>query len=167
MVATSHGGPRRPRPKGLVKRTLAAARSGARMANWMAEEWFRQALAWYYQRRGHVVVFDRHFFADYYAYDIAGDRGQRPLASRIHGLLLERVYPKPDLVICLDAPAEVLSARKGEGSLEWLEQRRQEYLQLRDVVPRFEVVDASRPPDDVARDVAELIRTYYSEAAAR
>ena len=166
MVASSHGGPRKPKPTGLVRRALAGARSGARIANWMAEEWFRQILAWYYQRRGYVVVFDRHFFADYYAYDIAGDRRERPLASRLHGLLLDRIYPKPDLVICLDAPAEVLSARKGEGSLEWLEQRRQEYLQLRAVVPRFEVVDASRSPDEVARDVAELIRRYYSEAPA-
>src|SRR5207249_8325723 len=136
------------------------------------------------------VLFARHFYSDYYAYDIAPSgwntpprrkvpgtgptpaapspasgypvggaptrpgRG-RPVGSRIHGFLLERVYPKPDLVIYLDAPAEVLLARKGEGTVELLERRRHDYLEMRHRVKEFAVVDASRPADAVAREVTE------------
>ncbi len=156
MVLTSHSNASKPRPKGLAKRAAASLKSGLRTTNWLAEEWYRQLLAWKYQRQGTIVVFDRHFFADYYAHDVAGDaRGS--LARRLHGFVLRRFYPRPDLVICLDAPAEVLFARKGEGTLEWLEARRAEYLSLRSVAPQFAVVDASQPLDDVTRDVAGVI----------
>jgi len=164
MVLTSHGG-RKARPKGPFKRALAGAKSGLRTANWLAEEWFRQVLAWRYRRRGDVVLFDRHFFADYYAHDVAGDtRGS--LARRAHGFVLRRLYPRPDLVICLDAPAEVLLARKGEGTIEWLDARRREYLALADVVDHFEVVDAGRPLDEVTAEVAGTI-VRFCEARKR
>ena len=91
---------------------------------------------------GIVVVFDRHFFADYHAYDVDGER-RLPLSRRIHGYLLAKAYPKPDLVVYLDAPADVLLARKGEGSAELLEQRRDDYLALGEVTPDFAVVDAT------------------------
>ncbi len=97
---------------------VANVRAGLRMANWIAEEWYRQAVAAIEQRRGRVVVFDRHFFCDYYATDIAPRTGRRPMLRRIHGYNLRRLYPRPDLVILLDAPAEVFFARKGEGTLE-------------------------------------------------
>ncbi|HBY96443.1 MAG TPA: hypothetical protein DEP84_21285 [Chloroflexi bacterium] len=165
-IARDEGGPpdrqgAKPRPNGALKRLMLELKSSFRLANRMGEEWFRQGLAWYYQRRGHIVLFDRHFFSDYYTHDIANGGKGRPLASRIHGLMLDRLYPKPDLVICLDAPAEILFARKGEGTLESVEQRRQEYLQLRKLVTHFELVDASRPADDVARAVTELIWDVY------
>ena len=122
---------------------------------------FRQLVAWRFVRRGYIVLFDRHFFTDYYTYDIASNGADRRLSSRIHGWLLEHVYPKPDLVIYLDAPAEVLFARKGEGGLELLERRRQDYLNLRNLVDHCAVVDASLPEDDVARAVTETIESFY------
>jgi thymidylate kinase len=152
----------RKRPKGLVKGALASAKSGLRMANRIGEEWFRQGLAWYYQRRGNIVLFDRHFFSDYYAYDIASAHTDRRLSDRFHGFMLNRVYPRPDLVIYLDAPAEVLFARKGEGTIEALERRRQEYMSLRSVVKHFAVVDATQPEEAVARDVTDLIWEFYN-----
>lgn len=155
----------KPRPRGAWRQAAAGLKSGLRLANRIGEEWFRQALAWYYQSRGYIVLFDRHFFSDYYASDIAQEGAGRPLTSRIHGFMLERLYPKPDLVIYLDAPAEVLFARKGEGSLELLQRRRQEYLQSRNQFRRFAVVDASRPEEDVTRDVSELICSFYNEKA--
>ena len=127
------------------------------MTNWVAEEWFRQAVAEYARRRGEVVIFDRHFFCDYYAYDVVPRHGPRPLSARVHGLLLARAYPRPDLVVYLDAPAAVLHARKQEGTLEFLEQRRQDYLSLADVFKRFVVVDAARPAEAVASEVADVI----------
>ncbi len=152
----------KPRPKGAVRRMAASLKSGLRLMNRIGEEWFRQGLAWYYQRRGKIVIFDRHFFSDYYAYDIANSKRERTLSSRIHGFMLAHIYPQPDLVIYLDAPAEVLFARKGEGTIEALERRRHDYLQLRDLVKHFAVVDASQPEDDVAREVSKLIWEFYS-----
>jgi thymidylate kinase len=147
------------RPGGPVRRVKGSLRAGLRLGNRLAEEWSRQLVAWRYVRQGAVVVFDRHFFYDYYAYDVAGGPA-RPLSRKAHGFVLSRLYPKPDLVVYLDAPAELLLARKGEGPLEALERRRGEYLSLERVAPRFAVVDASRPLDEVTREVASLIRDF-------
>jgi thymidylate kinase len=144
-------------PKPLHKRALSSLKNGARMTNWVAEEWYRQAVAAAARRRGEVVVFDRHFFCDYYAYDVVPSYGPRPLSARVHGYLLAHAYPKPDLVVYLDAPAEVLHARKQEGTVESLERRRQDYLSLADVFERFVVVDATRAPADVAAEVSDVI----------
>ena len=148
-----------PRTGGAAVRVRRSVRSALRLANLLAEEWYRQAVAWSHSRRGAVVIFDRHFFFDYYTYDVAGGRS-RPLGRRTHGFLLDRLYPKPELVVYLDAPADVLLARKAEGTLELLERRRQDYLALGATTPRFEVVDATRPVDDVVDDVAAVVVEY-------
>lgn len=165
------GGPPDPerakqRPKNPVKRVLSEMKSGLRIANLMAEEWSRQLVAWYYRRRGYVVLFDRHFFIDYYAQDIAGPAKGRPLANRVHGWMLKHLYPRPDFIIFLDAPAEVLFARKPEGSIELLERHRQAYFQLRDTVRHFVTVDATQPLDDVTRQVIDLILEFRSNRPA-
>ncbi len=155
------------RPKGLVKAAWSSLKAGLRLANQLSEEFFRQSLAWYYQRRGHIVLFDRHYFADYHAYDIASGPRERPLSRRIHGFVLSRFMPKPDLVIYLDAPAEVLFARKGEGTIEALERRRQDYLQLQGLVKRFILVDAAQAEDDVTREVTKQIWDFYEARTAK
>lgn len=150
-----------PRRSGPVARVLGAVR----MALWMAEEWFRALVALTYLLRGTIVIFDRHFFADYYHYDVVAEGTATRRPSRVHGYMLRRFYPKPDLVICLDAPGEVLHRRKQEASVEWLENRRRQYLDLASVVPNFCVVDAGRPLDDVARDVAALVSQLHGEVS--
>lgn len=147
---------------GMRKRLGGAAWRGLALANRLAEEWYRQLLVWVNVRRGVIVVFDRDFFSDYHAHDIAGGETRSP-GRRIHGFLLQRVYRKPDLVVFLDAPAAVLHARKGEGTLESLERRRQDYLALASFTPRFVSVDATNSLDDVIRDV---ITEIYDAAAA-
>ena len=151
----------KPRPKGAIRRTAAGLKSVLRLANLMAEEWFRQALIWYYQGRGYIVLLDRHFFLDYYFHDVVCNGSKQPLTRRVHGFVLERFYPRPDLVICLDAPAEVLFDRKPEGTLAALERRRQEYLQLRDAVDHFITVDATQQEDKVTHQVADLICEFH------
>jgi thymidylate kinase len=147
--------------KSILKRAFASVRSGLRLVNRLGEESYRQCLTWFYLLRGNIVLYDRHFFFDYYAYDIAPTRENRPLHRRIHGYFLQHVLPKPDLVIYLDAPAEVLFSRKGEGTVADLERRRQEYLQARGQVRRFEVVDATQSMDQVTKEVASLIWKYH------
>jgi thymidylate kinase len=138
-----------------------AARELTRLAVWVLEEWLRQAVAGWYSMRGFVVVFDRHFLADYHP-AVPGDR--TGLFQRPHGWLLSHAYPKPDLVICLDAPGEVLYARKREASADWLERRRGNYLALRSAVPALSVVDVDRPLEDVFTDVVQTITSHWRAA---
>lgn len=145
---------------------LATGRSLVRLANWMAEESFRQVVAWWHQARGRVVVFDRHFFCDYHASDVVARPG-RSLASRLHGVFLDRIYPRPDLVVLLDVAPEVAVARKGEDTVEGSARRREEYLALEGVVPRFVAVDAGRPIDDVVADVAGHVVALIAERGPR
>ncbi|SDC38653.1 hypothetical protein SAMN05660690_1216 [Geodermatophilus telluris] len=155
-------------PRATRNPARRAVRGGAqvlRLVLWLAEEWFRQLVAEYHRRRGAIVVFDRHFYADYYPFDPAADR-RRSLTARVHGHLLQKAYPKPDLVICLDAPGSVLFDRKHEASAEWLEKRREQYLQLADVIPRFVVIDVDRPLAAVTRDVAAAITDFFEERRA-
>jgi thymidylate kinase len=70
------------------------------------------------------------------------------------------------MVILLDAPAQVLHDRKGEGSVESLEQMRQDYLALEPIVERFVRVDATQDPEAVTRDVVEAITGLLENKAA-
>jgi thymidylate kinase len=145
----------------VIRKAMSGIKSSLRTTNTLAEEWFRQAIVVYYKRRGFIVLFDRHFLFDYYFHHVLQVDKNLPIPDRLHGLILNRFYPRPDLVICLDAPAEVLYARKSEASLDLLETRRQEYLQLGKIVKDFVVVDASRPFEQVMEDVRRLICEYY------
>jgi hypothetical protein len=73
----------------------------------------------------------------------------------LHGLLLRHVYPRPRELVLLDAPAEVLHARKREGTLDALRARRQEYLEL-----------AERLPEDVHLSVLDVAGSEEHVAAA-
>jgi thymidylate kinase len=157
VVAPAH-------PAGRVRTARRSVRAALRLANRLAEEWYRQLIAQAYRARGEIVVFDRHFVADYHAYDIAASG--RPLARRIHGWVLSRAYPKPDLVVFLDAPPAVLHARKGEGTLASLTRRRADYLGLADrgLGGAFAVVSATQPLPAVVEEVATLIRDRAAAA---
>jgi thymidylate kinase len=150
-------------PGPFARRALRSVWTAFALANRLAEEWYRQLRAWSYVRRGVVVVFDRHFFSDYHAHDIAGG-GARSFERRVHGFLLSRVYPKPDLVVYLDAPPELLLARKGEGTLESLERRRRDYLELAAETAHFVTVDATRELDEVVADVADAVKSFAASA---
>jgi thymidylate kinase len=165
-VKPHYGGPRDPSrvktpPRNLIKRIGLGIKSVLGLANQMAEEWFRQIVVWYYQRRGYIVLLDRHLFFDCYAHEIADNGINKPFTKRIHGFMLKHFYPRPDLVICLDAPAEVLFQRKDEGTLELRENRRQEYLQFGNLVDNFAIVDAAQSEEEVAHQVADLIRNFH------
>ena len=131
-------------------------KSTLRVVNQIADEWYRQAIAQVMQLRGRVVVFDRHYLADYSTHDMAASTSL-PFHRRLHGFVLRHLYPKPGAVVMLDAPAEVLLARKGEGTVDDLERRRQDYLALRSSTEQFFVVDAANDVDAVYADVAEII----------
>jgi thymidylate kinase len=147
------------RPLGRARR---AVRNTARLAVWTTEEWLRLIVATAYRYRGNIVVFDRHFLADY-AFVGADSADETTWGAKAHVWMLRHAYPKPDLVICLDAPGDVLYARKPETSVDWLEQRRQQYLRLGSIVPDFVVVDVDRPFTEVKAEVVRLITTRWRE----
>jgi thymidylate kinase len=144
----------------------STARSVLLLINWIAEESYRQVLAWYQERRGRTVIFDRHFYCDYHARDIETS-APRTAVQRLHGWFLQQVYPKPDLVIHLDAPIEVLQARKPGFDPGPRERKSEEYRRLKNVLPQYVAVDAARPVDEVVREVCETIRQRASRAPTR
>jgi thymidylate kinase len=156
---------RTPRRGGPLKAAAKAIGAGLRLGNRVAEEWYRQGLAWGHQAKGEVVLFDRHFYIDYHAADIAGapTSGRR----RIHGWMLGHVYPRPDLVVYLDAPVEVLLARKGEGTLESIARRQADYRSLANEVEHFAIVDANRPLEAVIDDVVQEIVAFAGTSPRR
>jgi hypothetical protein len=141
---------------------IAAARRMIRIVNWLAEEGYRAALARRIRRRPALVVFDRHFFCDYYGSAVAPTDGPRPLDARLHGYVLRNWYPRPDLTLFLDAPPEVLIARKAGESIERVAKRRLAYLDLEGVLPAFQIVDADRPVGQVVDDVVGRIIAFVS-----
>jgi thymidylate kinase len=153
-------------PTTAIGRTTRAVRSGVRLANWLAEEWYRQAVASYYKRRGAVVLFDRHFLADFHEEAVEPNRSGRRFSQRIHGLFLRHVYPKPDLVISLDAPVEVLYERKPEGTLDRLRKKHDTYRAARELFPKVVVVDATMSTDEVTKEVASVIRAFFEDRSS-
>jgi hypothetical protein len=115
--------------------------------------WLRGA---YHQRRGRLVLFDR------YAYDaLLPTRFRYRRLGRARRWLLAHACPAPELVVFLDAPGEVLHARKGEKSVALLESQRQAYRDLLRRLPRAAVVDASRKAEQVRPEVTDIIWREY------
>jgi thymidylate kinase len=103
---------------------------------------------------GTVVVFDRYF------HDVLAD----PLRYRYGGpawlaRLAARLAPAPDLFVVIDAPVEVLQARKREVPPQASAAARHAYLALAGKLPRARVVDGARPLAQVASEVAALVRS--------
>ncbi|TFG95958.1 MAG: hypothetical protein E4H11_04180 [Myxococcales bacterium] len=149
--------PGRPKPRGMK----GALRAGARLLYRLSEEWYRQALCWRYELRGEIVLCDRHFLYDFY--EPAERLDAKGLADRLHLWILRNVYPRPDLVLFLDAPAEVLMARKGEATIEFLEGRRNAVLEIGAGDPRFVRIDATQPLDAVGAEVEARIDALLAE----
>src|SRR5262249_27796523 len=109
------------------------------IAGRMPKAWGRYLVAKYHQILGHTVLFDR------YVYDALASYHQ-PIGRLkwIYMWVLGHSCPAPDLVLVLDAPGEVMFARKGEDSPEALEAQRQNLLALCGRIPRIQVVDTTR-----------------------
>jgi thymidylate kinase len=142
FVSTHHNAHRKVQ-RGRVGATL-------RMVNRLLEATFRQMVSLIHQARGHVVLYDRHFL-----FESAPSSGQPPkrLTDRLYHWVLSNVFPMPDAVIFLDAPSEVLLARKGEGTIESLDWKRRTTLSAGSRIENFVTIDATRPLEDVVEDV--------------
>jgi hypothetical protein len=145
---------------GLEHRVDRRGKWGAcgRLLRRVSEESYRQLVSWLFQIRGHVVLYDRHFLFD--ACPPPADAGDHRLTERMHHWFLRRLYPRPGLVIMLDAPPEVLFARKQEVPTEHLQMERERLAQKRSYAKSFVAVDATQPFEQVLNVVNQLVTEH-------
>lgn len=109
-----------------------------------------------------LVVFDR------YAHDLLVDpRRYRYGGPRWLAKAFLRLVPPPDLIVILDAPAEIVRGRKEEVEVAESLRQRQEYLSLGRQLRNSHIVDSSRPLDQLATEVQDLVLQFLSERTAR
>jgi thymidylate kinase len=78
-----------------------------------------------------------------------------------------RVSPKPDLVIVLDAPPELIHARKEETTLEETIRQRDAYVALAATTPNAHVVDTSNSPEQTIDEVTNILLDHMAADVAR
>jgi thymidylate kinase len=106
----------------------------------------------WHRRRGRLVLLDR-FPQD--ALLPGGDDTSR--GGRFNLFLATHLPPATQLVLLLDAPGQLMFARKGEHTPDLLEERRQAYLELVGGFRHAAVLDASAQADHVRRDALAAI----------
>lgn len=146
-------------PRGRVVKALG-------MINRVAEEWYRQFVVWGYRIRGYSVICDRHFLYEHFPNVSTQDPEEQLLSVRIHAFLLRHFYPHPDLTLFLDAPAEVLHARKPEWTLDHLEHQRTGITEQGRSGRNFVRIDATQPADAVMAEVSHHITEYCENGRA-
>ena len=134
----------------------------ARFFNRLAEVWYRQVLSKWYQIRGFIVVYDRHFLFEATQKTGKKNSDKRNKFDRIFFWVLSNLYPKPDLILFLDAPAEVLYARKMESTIKHLDGRRTAYLEQGSLHKNFVIIDAAEPLDEVFNKVCKHINEFHA-----
>lgn len=147
--------------RGLLHMSLGAGRKTLGFCNRVLEEAYREWISYSLARRGYIVLFDRHFVLDYYHFDIDPTAETRSFKQRLHGTILRQISREPDLVICLDAPGEVVYRRKGEFTPDFLEMRRKQYRGFASLVRHFELVNADRDLSRVVDDVRRAIVRFH------
>jgi thymidylate kinase len=122
--------------------------------------WGRALVGYTARAAGRLVVFDR------YPYEaLLTPPQEMNRLGRAHRIVLGHCCPHPDLTVLLDAPGAVLHARKPERPADELERVRRRIADLQRRVPRAIVLDATPPPEDVRREVTDLIWRAYRGAA--
>jgi thymidylate kinase len=139
-------------PHGKPKRGFVASvlKLGWLWLNWWIA-WFRSLRA---ESRSGFVLFDRYH----------GDLLVDPSRYRYGGpmwlaKLVCRIMPRPDQVIFLDAPTEVLLARKQEVFEESLKTSRRKYLELCAINHYFMIVDACPSLEVVIKTIRDQLRS--------
>ena len=134
----------------------------ARLLNRMAESWYRQIISWIFQLRGYVVLYDRHYIFDSSTNKTTDEIKKQRLTTKIQQGMINNAYSKPDLVIFLYAPAEILYERKGEADIEYLEGRTQSFMKVGKKFKNFVIVDATQDVNKVFEDTKSEIVGYLN-----
>ncbi len=99
-----------------------------------------------------LVVFDRY----YYDYFVDLKRYQYSFSERIPKVFMFMI-PKPELVIILDAPSEVLYYRKQELTLDEIARQRSLYIKISEKIQCATIIDVNRPVEKVIQDIIDKI----------
>jgi thymidylate kinase len=138
VVVDPHGKPPRGASLSLVKIVV-----------WLMEEWYATV---FHEKKDTVLLCDRYY------HDLLVDpRRYRFGAPLWTANLIGRLMPQPRLWILLDAPAEVLQARKQEVPLEETARQCHAYRTFVGGLRDHVIVDASHPLDDVLRNAERAI----------
>ena len=70
------------------------------------------------------------------------------------------VAPKPHLLFLLDAPAEVIQARKKEVAPEETKRQRDGYRAMAEPLPFAHIIDNNRPLEQVVGEIEQIITEY-------
>jgi thymidylate kinase len=132
-------------------RELIAPIPGARFVVVLSKLVARNAGVAVHRRLGRLVVIDR------FTYDAEIPSVASDWRGRVSAKVLSRVTGEPDIAILLDAPAELMFARKGEHDPARLEALRSAYLRLAESHPRIVVLDGARPAEDVRRSAIAVV----------
>jgi len=112
--------------------------------------------------RGGLVLIDRYY------YDFFVD--QRRYRLRVPPVFVRLGYSflkKPDLVVLLDAPAEVLQKRKREVAPAETERQCRAYRALVQGLGNGRVIDATQPPEKVGADICRAVLDCLAERARK
>lgn len=144
------------RPRGVF---ISIAKLAGLLLDWIIGYWTRLV---HLRAKGYLVAFDRHYL------DIVVD----PVRYRYGGpawlaRLVGRLVPKPNLVILLDAPVELLRGRKQEVPAQETARQRKAYLDLVRGLRNGHVVDASKSAPEVVSQVEEIIFDWMARRAPR
>jgi thymidylate kinase len=113
---------------------------GARLAARLARLTARSVQCQYHRQRGRVVLLDRS------TYDATLPSPDLDWRGRVTAGVVRWLSRDPDLILILDAPAEVMYARKGEQGVPVLARDRGSYLRLAAQHGAATVIDATMPP---------------------
>ncbi|TVR11321.1 MAG: hypothetical protein EA385_01545 [Salinarimonadaceae bacterium] len=139
----------------------SAAVSIIRAGYWLAHQTAEHAASRIDLARATLIIYDRHFvdiLVDHKRYRYGGPLW---LLSMIWSIL-----PKPDLVLLLDAPAEVLFQRKQELSLDETDRQRRRYLALVTSLENGHVLDAAQPFESVFDQVSRILVAHLARREA-
>lgn len=117
------------------------------------DQWLSE-LTWNRQKLAHMnlVLRDRHPMEV-----VIDPKRYRYAGPKVLAKCIASLSPKPDLYIILDAPTEVIQARKQDVSFEETSRQMEEYRALARRLPNAYIVDATQPFDQVMRDVISII----------
>jgi thymidylate kinase len=111
----------------------------------------RRLLAGAALRNADVVIFDR------YIYDQIANIYSPSWAARSYSRMLLQVAPRPDLAFIVDASPDAAFARKPEYPLEFVRRNRQNFLQLKEMVPQLTIIPGAAE-DEVRKEIYRHIR---------
>ena len=110
--------------------------------------------------RGGLILIDRYYY-DFFV----DQRRYRLQVPQFLVLLGYAFIKKPDLVLLLDAPTEVLQSRKQEVPLAETERQRRAYRAVVEGFSNGRIINAAQSQEQVAADIRKVILDFMAERA--